>query len=99
MVSIFQKEVILVCGIILCNQCLCFTEPDELEDITLPDSEKEVSDDDLEKSNEKKTEAVQAFQSGEFDNAIKLYTEGITLNPGKLGQSVWCCEIYCVWCL
>lgn len=71
-------------------------EPDELDDTTLPNPEKEVSDDDLEKSDEKKTEAVQAFQSGEFDNAIKLYAEAITLNPGKLRESIKCCEIFFV---
>ncbi|XP_052120532.1 putative protein FAM10A4, partial [Frankliniella occidentalis] len=58
-------------------------EPDTLDDTAFPNAEKEVSEEDIDKSSEKATEAVQAFQSGEFENAIKLYSESISLNPGK----------------
>ncbi|KAK3921676.1 Hsc70-interacting protein [Frankliniella fusca] len=58
-------------------------EPDALDDVAIPDPEKEVSEENEEKSREKASEANQALQSGELENAIKLYTEAISLNPGK----------------
>lgn len=63
---------------------MCFPlEPDVLDDIALPNPEKEVSEEEIEKSNEKKSEAIQAFQSEEFESATKLYTVAIDLNPSK----------------
>ena len=57
-------------------------EPDMLDDITYPSTDKEVSEEDMDKSNVKKTEAIGAFQCEEFESAIQLFTEAINLNPG-----------------
>ena len=47
------------------------------------DSDKEVSEEDMEKSDEKKRAAIDAFNEGEFQKAADIYTEAILLNPGK----------------
>lgn len=50
------------------------------------DAEKEVTEEDIEKSEEKKREAIEAFGEGEFKKTIDIYTEAILLNPG---MAVW----------
>jgi len=47
------------------------------------DEDKEVSEEDMDKANEKKREAISAFSEQEFEKAIELYTEAILLNPGN----------------
>lgn len=47
------------------------------------DEDKEVTEEDMDKANEKKREAITAFSEQEFDKAVQLYTEAILLNPGK----------------
>lgn len=46
----------------------------------------EVDDDAIEKSNEKKREAVGHFSEGNYDEAAKAYTEAILLNPRMLNS-------------
>lgn len=46
------------------------------------DEDKEVTEEDMDKANEKKREAITAFSEQEFDKAVQLYTEAILLNPG-----------------
>lgn len=45
------------------------------------DSDKEVTDEERDQSDEKRSEAMRAFSEQQFDEAIKLYTEAIQLNP------------------
>ncbi|XP_071452951.1 putative protein FAM10A4 [Hetaerina americana] len=47
------------------------------------DFEKEVSEDDQTKSDEKKREAISQFSEGNVEEAVKLYTEAIMLNPAS----------------
>jgi len=56
-------------------------EPAPEEPQPMGDPDKEVSEDDMEKANEKRQEAMEAYSSGEFEKAAKLYTEAIILNP------------------
>lgn len=42
---------------------------------------KEVTDEERDQSDEKRSEAMRAFSEQQFDEAIKLYTEAIQLNP------------------
>lgn len=42
-----------------------------------------VSDEDMEKSNELKREAVELFGEGKLEECIAKYTEAIKLNPGS----------------
>lgn len=48
------------------------------------DADKEVAEEDVEKSEEKKREAIEAFGEGEFKKTIDIYTEAILLNPGMI---------------
>lgn len=43
----------------------------------------EVSEEQIDKSNEKKREAIGAYLEGEFEKAAELYTEAIELNPNS----------------
>lgn len=47
------------------------------------DEDQEVSEEDMDKSNDKKREAMSAFGEGDFEKAVQLYTEAILLNPGR----------------
>jgi hypothetical protein len=58
-------------------------EPDHDEPQPMGDEDKEVSEEDMDKANEKKREAITAFSEQEFGKAVELYTEAILLNPGK----------------
>lgn len=44
----------------------------------------EVTEEEMEKSNEKKLEAIELVSEGKFEEAINAYTEAILLNPSKL---------------
>lgn len=54
----------------------------------------ELTDEERDLSDEKRSEAMRAFSEQQFDEAIKLYTEAIQINPqsallfAKRGQ-VW----------
>ena len=48
------------------------------------DSEKEVTEADMEAASDKRSEAAAAFAEGEHQKAVDLYTEAIELNPGRL---------------
>lgn len=58
------------------------------------DSLKEVTDEERDQSDEKRSAAMRAFSEQHYDEAIKLYTEAIQLNPqsallfAKRGQVV-----------
>lgn len=58
-------------------------EPDIDEPQAMGDSDKEVTEEDMEKSDEKKREAIEAFAAGEFQKTVDIYTEAILLNPGS----------------
>ncbi|VDL85059.1 unnamed protein product [Nippostrongylus brasiliensis] len=58
-------------------------EPDDnSEPLPMGDPSKEATDEDLEKANEARDKAMEAFSDGNFDDALKYYTEAIELNPG-----------------
>ena len=61
----------------------CVAEPDSGEAQAMGDADKEVTEEDMEKSDNKKREAIDAFNEGEFQKAADIYTEAILLNPGK----------------
>merc|ERR1719341_1917544 len=44
---------------------------------------KEMTDDEMEKFDEKRGEAMSAFSEGEWEAAIALFTEAIKLNPNS----------------
>lgn len=47
------------------------------------DATKEVSEEDMDKADEKRREAVSQFSEGNINKAIELYTEAIQLNPNS----------------
>lgn len=48
------------------------------------DPNKESSEEDLDKADDLRRQAMDAFGQGEIDNAIDFYTKAIELNPGIL---------------
>merc|ERR1719318_2546337 len=54
-------------------------EPHEMGDPT----KKEMTDQEMENFDEKRSEAMQAFSEGEWDKAMGLFTEAIKLNPNS----------------
>jgi len=46
-------------------------------------NKKEMTDEEMDKFDEKRSEAMQAFSEGEWDKAINLFTESIQLNPNS----------------
>uniref|UniRef100_A0A915HI21 STI1 domain-containing protein n=1 Tax=Romanomermis culicivorax TaxID=13658 RepID=A0A915HI21_ROMCU len=58
-------------------------EPDTAIDLPMGDESVEVTEDMIEKSNDKRSEAVAAFSEGKYDTALKCFTEAIILNPGS----------------
>nr|CAI5849810.1 unnamed protein product [Callosobruchus analis] len=57
-------------------------EPDKLdENQKMGDTEKEVTDEDRDKADEKRIEAMQQLSEGNVDKAIDIFTEAIELNP------------------
>ena len=53
------------------------------EEYPMGDPEKEVSEEDLEKANEHRDMAAAAFNEGDYQKALELYTKAIELNPGS----------------
>ena len=56
-------------------------EPENEELLTLGDSNKTVSDEDEMKAGDKRSEAQAAMADGNFEEAVKVFTEAIELNP------------------
>lgn len=57
-------------------------EPDELDPKqSVADPNKEVSEEDVDKADEKRREAQSQFSEGNFDKAVELYNEAIEINP------------------
>lgn len=69
-------------------------EPDSDEPAPQGDENREVTEEEEEKANDKRGEASEAMSNGEYDKAIQLFTEAIQLNPhsvvlhAKRGQYV-----------
>lgn len=61
---------------------LCL-EPDVAYPLPPFNESAEVSEEQVDKSNEKKREAIGAYSEGEFEKAAELYTEAIEQNPSK----------------
>jgi len=58
--------------------------PDQEEQHEMGDSDKkEMSEEEMEKFDEKRGEAMGAFSEGEWEKAITLFTEAIKLNPNS----------------
>jgi len=64
------------------------SEPDSDEPQAMGDSDKDVTEEDIEKSDEKKREAIEAFGEGDFAKTVTLYTEAIILNPGMIEKTI-----------
>merc|ERR1711976_420525 len=58
-------------------------EPDTDGNLDMGDPNKELSDADLEKFDEKRSEAMGVFSEGEWEKAIGVFTEAIKLNAGS----------------
>jgi len=58
-------------------------EADKDEPLDMGDPSKELSDADLEKFDEKRSEAMGVFSEGEWEKAIGVFTEAILLNAGS----------------
>lgn len=69
--------------------CVLFTDIDmegviegeEEEPQPMGDDSVEVTDDMMEEANSKRSEAMAAMSDGNLDEAVKLFTEAIQLNP------------------
>jgi len=64
------------------------SEPDSDEPQAMGDSDKDVTEEDIEKSDEKKREAIEAFGEGDYAKTVALYTEAILLNPGMTEKTI-----------
>lgn len=62
---------------------LKFSEPDTPEPLKEYEPAAEVTEEAIEKSNEKKIEAIGAYQEGDLEKAFNLYSEAIEVNPSK----------------
>ncbi|RCN39133.1 tetratricopeptide repeat protein [Ancylostoma caninum] len=58
-------------------------EEDSGEPLPMGDPNKEPSDEDIEKANEERDKAMSAFSEGNFEDAVKHFTDAIELNPGS----------------
>ncbi len=70
----------------MCLKCLVnkIVESDHVDPHQeMGDPDKEVSEEDMDKSNELKREAVECFGEGKTEECIAKYTEAIRLNPGS----------------
>lgn len=68
-------------------------EPDNEPEQPMGDASKEPSEDDIDKANELRSKAAAAYSEQNYEEAVKLFTEAIELNPrsalyhGKRGQA------------
>lgn len=60
--------------------CVDETDPVDVNQ-RMGDPDKEISEEDCDKADLKRSEAMSEFSNGNFDKAIELYTEAIELNP------------------
>lgn len=67
----------------LSNWNLFYIDPDPEEPIPTVETELEVSEDNIDKSNDKKREAIHAYNDGKYEEAVNAYSEAIALNPSK----------------
>lgn len=58
-------------------------EPDNIDDVEMGDSTKELSDEDVEKAQELKSQALAALSSGEFEKAISLFSQAIAIDASS----------------
>lgn len=58
-------------------------QPDNDPPQTMGIADHEVTEEDIEKSNEKKREAIELVSDGKFEEAVNAYTEAILLNPNS----------------
>merc|ERR1711963_1080393 len=58
-------------------------EADKDEPLDMGDPTKELTEADLEKFDEKRSEAMSVFSEGEFEKAVGIFTEAIKLNAGS----------------
>ena len=70
------------------NSDMPISEPDSDEPQAMGDSDKDVTEEDIEKSDEKKREAIEAFGEGDYVKTVALYTEAILLNPGMIEKTI-----------
>ncbi|XP_019561715.3 hsc70-interacting protein 1 [Aedes albopictus] len=56
-------------------------EPDNEPEQPMGDASKEPSEDDIDKANELRSKAAAAYSEQNFEDAVKLFTEAIELNP------------------
>ena len=62
-----------------------FTEPETeaLPEIVSYDEGAEISEENMDASNDKRSEAMAAMAEGKFDEAVQHFTEAIKLNPSS----------------
>ncbi|XP_046665366.1 putative protein FAM10A4 [Homalodisca vitripennis] len=58
-------------------------EPDTAEPLPEVDEAMEITEEQMDQSNEKKREAIKAYSDQEYEKAAEFYTEAIKLNPGS----------------
>ncbi|VDN23864.1 unnamed protein product, partial [Gongylonema pulchrum] len=56
---------------------------EEDEPLPMGDPSKEVTEEDMEKANEQRDLAMNAFNEGSYEKAVEHYTNAIELNPGS----------------
>lgn len=61
----------------------CIPADEEDPNQVMGDASKEVSEEDIEKADEKRREAMSQFSEGNVEKSIELYTEAIQLNPNS----------------
>lgn len=76
----FSKRISPTILLLFLTSGVTLSEPvDESQE--MGDSSKEPTEEERDQSDEKRSEAMKAFAGQQFDEAIKLYTEAILLNP------------------
>ena len=58
-------------------------EPETVDPPELGDPKKTVSEEDMDASQEKRSEAMAAMADGDLQKAVDLFTDAIKLNPGN----------------
>lgn len=50
-------------------------------------TEQEITEDDINKSDERKRNAIELYSEQKYDEAVNAYTEAILLNPSKYSNN------------
>ncbi|KAK6740591.1 hypothetical protein RB195_008816 [Necator americanus] len=58
-------------------------EEDRGDPLPMGDPNKEATDEEIERANEERDKAMAAFSEGNFEDAVKHFTDAIELNPGS----------------